>query len=395
MDGKNILKSVIAILVVTSTAMAGESLSSKYPVTFYGFIRAEAVFDNSEVAQGDWLLFARPESSAEADQSVFTMNARHTRVGFKIGGPAFQDDGQIRALLEVDFAGGFPNSSTAARQPQLRLRHAWIELDKSSWSLRFGQDWALISGPFPSTASFVVGAGKGNLWMRYPQLKYTVKSDPFKFSCSINRPMAGNTKYNDFTGGDFDPVGDGERSGLPWLMARMWYNMSGFTASFGGHYGQEKINDLSGKDHVTGSYSIVGDIGIKLEKVELTAKGFYGENLNSFFGGVFQGFSKDSLAVTNISSVGGWAQLKYHLTKTYTATIGGGVDDPDDSDLNHIDPVEEAKMRTMNSWLFANVGYTISEGLTCLFETNFLETSYKNGESGNNLRFMFVTTFKF
>ncbi|MBN1782026.1 hypothetical protein JW948_12915 [bacterium] len=381
-------KIIAAGLFAALSLTADETAGAKYPVQIYGFVRMEAIYDNTEIAKGDWLLFAQPGNSPQADQSIFTMNARHTRLGLKIGGPEICGNGKVQGLIEVDFAGGFPNSSTAARQPLLRLRHAWFEIVKPAWELRFGQDWALISGPFPNTASFVVGAGKGHLWMRYPQIKYTVKKNALKLALSANRPMAGNIKYEDYAGGDFDPVGDGERSGMPWFMGRVWLTAGRAVFSVSGHYGQEAIADLSGAEHDKPSFSLNADLIMTTGPVQWTVRGFTGENLNSFFGGVFQGFSRDSVSVTNIASKGGWGQAVYTVNDRWAVTAGGGIDDPDDADLT-------GNARTKNTWMFGNVSLNYSKSLIFILETSMLKTGYLAADDGENIRIQLVTTFKF
>ena len=365
-----------------------ENITSKIKTQLYGFIKLETFFDNSDVAQGDWLLFVRPGDSQYADQSVFSMSVRHTRVGLNFSGPQFGTDGKVRGKIELDFAGGFPNSSTAARQPVPRIRHAWMELSTPNWEARFGQDWALIAGPFPNTTSFVVGAGKGNLWMRYPQIRLTMKLQPFKFAVSWNRPMAGNIKYDDFSNGDFDPVGHGERSGLPWIMSRAWLSLKNVEFSVSGHYGLEKIQDLSGSEQETTSFSVNADLQLKTGPVSWIVKGFTGENLNSFFGGVFQGFVRDSTSVTNVSSQGVWGQAKIQIKPEWSFTFGGGIDNPRDKVLL-------SGMRSRNEWLFSNIEWQQSESVRFMLEGEHLKTSYIDGEAGRNLRIMLVTYYTF
>lgn len=357
-------------------------------LTLYGFIRFETIYDNTEIAKGDWHLFARPGDSDYADRSIFTMNARHSRLGMKLASRPVSGDASVTGLVEVDFAGGFPNSSTAARQPLLRLRHAWVEIGAPGWALRLGQDWALISGPFPNTTSFVVGAGKGNLWMRVPQIRYTVDKGHTAFAISLNRPMAGNIQYNDFTEGDFDPVGDGERSGYPWLMSRFWLRSRGSSFSLSGHYGREEIADLSGTVHTMNTYSLNADAVVALNPVTVTLRAFTGENLNTFFGGVFQGFSRDSLNVTNVSSTGGWGQITCAMTDKWMITAGAGIDDPDNSDI-------AAGGRTKNEWIFANLSYAFSPAVQFMLEGDYLKTRWKAEEPGKNLRVQFVTCYRF
>ncbi len=385
---RSVVESAEVKTPVAEKVLANVTVSDNFKMRLYGFVKVEAFYDDTELAKGDWLLFVYPGDDARAEQDVFSMNARHTRLGMNIDGPSFGEGGKITGKIEMDFAGGFPNSSTAARQPLLRLRHAWVQVSKPTWEARFGQDWALIAGPFPNTTSFVVGAGKGNLWMRYPQIRYTVKKNPVRFSVSINRPMAGNIKYDDYAGGDFDFVGDGERSGTPWIMGRLWYTEGKATVSVSGHYGQEQINDNLGVKHDNETFSLNADLQYSSGPLKLTARAFYGENLNSFFGGVFQGFARGDSTVTNISSKGGWAQMVYSFNKNWSATVGGGMDDPEDDELS-------SGNRCKNDWLFTNITYNLAKSVTFMLEYEHLKTSYIDREAGKNKRIQFVTYYKF
>ena len=382
------MKKILIILLILNITGNAAAQEEDFQFDLYGFVRLESIYDQTKVAQGDWYLFVPSADDQDEDNDVFSMNARHTRIGVKMAGPSITDNIKTRGLIEVDFAGGFPNSATAARQPVLRLRHAWAEVYSELWSLRLGQDWALISGPFPNTANFVVGAGKGNLWMRYPQIKFTINPDPFKFAFSINRPMAGNEKYNAFAGGDFDPVLDGELTGMPWYMGRAYFNSDHFAMSVAGHYGTEDIKDLSATIHNKASYSMSGDATVKYARFTFTAKGFYGENLNSFLGGVFQGFTRDSSTVGNIPSVGGWANLKYRFSDNWHAVIGGGFDDPDDEVLG-------PGMRAANEVIWGNVCYSPVKPLQFILEGSRLTTKYIDKAAGTNLRIHFLTCYKF
>jgi hypothetical protein len=374
--------------VPAPTAPDNKNAISNFDVKLYGFVKLEAIRDNTEVMKGDWLLYANKGNTAQSKQEVFTMNARDSRFGLKIGGPTLGTNGKVNALVEVDFTGGFPNSSTAARQPILNLRHAWMELNYPKWQARFGQDWALISGPFPNTTSFIVNGGSGNLWMRFPQICLTYKAKPMKFAISLNRPIAGNIKYEEYGSGDFDPVDDGERTGYPWLMSRVWLTEGNHTASISGHFGSEKINDLSSKAHKVESYSMNSDLVSKFGHLSFTTRVFYGANLNTFLGGIFQGYTSDSTSIKNIRSVGGWSQLIYEFNSSWSSTVGFGIDDPNNHDLT-------TGMRSQNSLVFANVTLKIQKAVELMFETEQMKTSYLNAKAGKNLRLHFVSYFKF
>ncbi len=398
---------IVALLLVCAPALvaAGDCGGCDKPgikFTPYGFVRFEMIYDNTEVAKGDWLLFVHPGDSRQADQDQLTATARHTRLGFDISRSAYKDEGMVTAKIELDFAGGFPNSGTAARQPLVRLRHAWMQYAESNWAFRFGQDWALISTPFPATTNFVVGAGAGNLWMRYPQIRFTQEFEQFKYALSLNRPMAGNIKYDDYAGGDLDPVGEGERSAMPWLMGRIWAAFDPVTISVGGHYGQEQVfddtstalNDFDFDDHDMDTYSVVGSIILKQEKFSLTLNGFYGENLNSFFGGVFQGVVRYPDKVENVAAFGGWGQVAVDLHEKWNMAIGGGMDDPDEDDL-------PAEARDRNDWIFGTLTCKLIPEIAMKLGVDYMKTHYMDDDAGNeieagdNVRVTFQTVYSF
>ncbi|GAB4331263.1 MAG: DcaP family trimeric outer membrane transporter [Calditrichia bacterium] len=393
MHYKDVLRLICGVCLLWAGVLWAEespkTVLSNYETHFYGFVRWEAMYDNTEVAKGDWYLFAYPDGTPQSEQDEFLMTVRHTRLGMKISGPELDSGAKINALVEMDFAGGYANSSTAARQPKPRLRHAWVEVAYPTWSLRFGQDWALISGPFPTTQEFVVGAGKGNLWMRYPQVKFTTQlGKKGKFAFSLNRPMAGNIKYDAVANGDLDFIGDGERTGLPWVMARLWWNIKPLALSIGGHYGQEQITVSDSKTEDKVSYSIVGDVTAKAGKAKLVVRGFYGENLNSFLGGIFQGYVIVGDKAENIKSQGGWANLVYSLSKKWQISTGAGMDDPDDEFLS-------AGKRIKNSWVWSDLIYFPHPALKFALEVSHLSTEYKDAATGKNWRYQILTQFTF
>lgn len=357
-------------------------------VELYGFLKLDAFYDNSEVYQGDWLLFARPGATPQAKTKVFSMNARASRLGLRFTRPQLNANTNLNALLEMDFSGGFPNSATAARQPQVRLRHAWMELEHKVWELRLGQDWGLIVGPFPYTTEALVGAARGNLWMAFAQVKFSLKLQPFKVAFSVNRPTSGNVKYNSYENGDLDIVDDGERSGLPWFMGRVWYTTPKLTLSLSSHYGQEKIADLSAAYHKVTSYSYNADLIFNLGKLNLTAKVFRGSNLNTFFGGIVQGYVAKAAGITSIPAQGGWGQISYSLKPQLIATVGLGIDDPDDSKL-------PTGYRAHNLFQYVNLTYKPVTDLAFMFEVNHLTTEYIDRPTGRNLRLQFTSTYQF
>ncbi len=355
-------------------------------LNLFGEIRLESIYDNTLVEQGDWLLYVPPGPGENND--VFLMSIRHSRIGIKFDNLDLSTRFKIRGLIESDFAGGFPNSDVAVTEPNPRLRRAWFEIYRENWQLRSGQDWALNSGPFPSTTNYMLGAAMGNLWIMSPQIRFTHNLLLFKYSVSINRPVAGNYKYNDINQSDRDPIGHGELTGKPWFMGRLWLKLKGLDLSISSHYGEEEIRDIMGKLYSRSSKSINGDILLKNANAVVTVKGFYGENLDTFYGGIMQGYISDMNSVENVVSTGGWTELQIFPIRNWKMCIGGGFER-----ILNDEPID--LMRTLNDWRYINIGYSPGDDLLFKLEGDYLKTHCHDQKSRDNFRIHFVSSYSF
>jgi hypothetical protein len=392
-EGKVKTFAIVMCLMLT-IAVVQPALSGDVKLDPYGYVRAEGYYDTESVAAGDWLLLVANDKTAGRDIGQLGMSARHTRVGIKLSGIEIKDGMDVFGKIEIDFAGGFPNSGTAARQPLLRLRLAYIGIKSGNWEYRFGQDWAIISAPFPNTANFVVGAAAGNLWMRMQQASLSYKTGAMKLTGSVNRGISGNNKYSAFTSSDLDANGDGEKTGLPFVMGRLDYNKKAVGISVFGHTGWEDIADLSGKINRVTSWS--GAVAVRIEggKMRLRAKVFQGENLNSFFGGIIQGHVALANTVENVAAMGGWVDLTVKLNSKWSTALGAGMDDPDDEFLTPL------ASRDLNEFIWGNIQFSPVKNLKFMFETNYMRTTYVEDAAGNqpagdNIRFAFVSVLTF
>lgn len=377
-----------ALCLVTGVFLFSSAVAQDIEFDPYGFVRAESYYDTESVVSGDWLIYSKADNTPGRDLGQFSVSARHSRIGVKISGLQLGDQVDVIGKLEADFAGGFPNSSTAARQPLLRLRIATISFKTQHWEVRFGQDWVLLSFPYPNTANFVIGAGSGNMWMRMPQLRVAYTGGPVTLTGSVNRPLAGNAKYDSFNSSDLDVNSDGEETGLPFLMGRIDYERKAIGIGVFGHVGWEDIDDLAGLTHRKMGWSVNGAVRLESKAFRIRAKVFQGENLNSFFGGILQGYVQQQNAVENIASMGGWADLTLFLSEKWSCAAGAGMDDPDDEFLG-------AANRDLNEFMFGNISFKPVKRLTFTFETNYIQTTYVDESKGDNIRFQVLSVFTF
>ena len=100
---------------------------------FYGYIKVDTSYDTDRSNHGNRAFFLLPESKAEKDDDEFTITANQTRLGVKLDAGAIEGF-DVSGKVEADFYEG-----GAEAKPRLRLRYAFIDLQKDGLQLRAGQ----------------------------------------------------------------------------------------------------------------------------------------------------------------------------------------------------------------------------------------------------------------
>lgn len=384
---------LITTLVASAPLWAIDVLPADSPVKIdlYGVVLANAYWNSSGVVGSDVPLWTVSGADLRVDDHEFGIIARQTRFGFKVKAPDV-GSAKLSGVLEADFFGGFPASGQAASFPDLRLRLGYVKLDWTNVSLTAGQDWIILAPLNPSTLSHfaVVGyAASGNLWLRYPQVRidvtHPVGDSKLGFTAGIIRPVSGSDVP---IGGTLtDTSGAGERSGMPFWQGRVFYtkpiDQKALTLGFSGHYGKENYKlgttTITEKDLTT--WAVAGDFVVPIGKaVSVQGEMYTGSNLDSFMGGINQGFKlagtsfADATDITAIDTAGGWIQLSVTppSMSTVTFNVSYGVDNPDDKTL--------AKgQRSENSTWMGSVICKPSKYFQTAFEYSRISTKYYNG----------------
>lgn len=154
-------------------------------VGVYGYARLDAYVDLKGRQAGDWAadIGSQPLNGAGQDtrKGKTNLTARQSRFGIKTHTPT--ELGILRTKIEGDFvqsrAGNFTdaddNTSLVSSGYQLRLRHAYGELDGDWGKLLAGQSWSTFMDldALPETIDF---NGHGSsAFMRQAQIRYTAK----------------------------------------------------------------------------------------------------------------------------------------------------------------------------------------------------------------------------
>ncbi|MGA3136499.1 MAG: hypothetical protein ABSC88_10960 [Terracidiphilus sp.] len=222
-------------------------------VTFtpYGFIKGTAEQDSSSPNGDDFpipaglMLLPGSNTGPNADPE-FHMKARQSRVGISLEWPSFSQKLVLTGRIEADFEGNFNESDnadvTSIRNPNLRLRLAYVRVDyratdRISAFFVGGQDWTLFgSKALPNMLDTTWNAASyGAIYNRSPQFRFGVvqklggSSRNFRLSpeFAIMMPSSGQVEKLSFctlanvycppgvssTAGFLSQVGEAERQG--------------------------------------------------------------------------------------------------------------------------------------------------------------------------------------
>ena len=358
-------------------------LPAGWSIKPYGYIKADAIYDDSAHPTQNLCGWALPENQVTRGDDQFTVTARQTRLGAVITAPNI-GDAKVRGVIETDFYGPDNGNDNSAA---LRIRRAFGEVKGPDWMLLFGQEWEIMSPLFPDTLNFMYGALSGNMGFRYPQIrldKWWILENEGKLigQVALQREMPQ----------DLDGFGveDGRDSGLGTALARVGYHQGKFQAGFSGHFGHEEVDwDHLGDDDDLHTWSINADLRVPLwQALQVQGEVYLGENLDCHTGnlnGVNVG-TRDP-----IEALGGWVELGWKpkpAAGEIAGNVGFGWVDPRNSDVPD-------GWLSQNQYYYVNAKYYFSSYLWTGVEISYYQTDYENADDGDNVRIQnsWVLTF--
>ncbi|HPQ53583.1 MAG TPA: hypothetical protein PK253_10050 [Spirochaetota bacterium] len=404
----------------------------------YGFVKLDAVFNDSAVLNPECPFWAfsddtpNHQTPSEEDGSL-TFSARTSRLGFHIWGPTALG-AKTHARFEFDFWGGQPDAGTSARQSEMRLRLAYIEL---LWPTKTyilaGNNWMLGTPLYalPDMLTFIPLAGAGLLFMREPQVAIgqTIGNNTFSVTieASISRAQGndGSGSSADFynpgprsTSSDnqLDKTGVGEASKQPSYKGRITFRLNpaqGFSFILGGsgQYMREvhavQVSDLYSADtdtandlldyrqDVVKSWYGQGFAAFTLGPIRLTGHYFQGENIDTYFGGIGQGVTVRNKKTADayidlVKSKGGFGELHIDLRSfsvPLTFSFGNGTEVVEEDTI-------ATGNRKKNSVSWGNFWWYMNPNFRFGVEVAYIETEYLGIEDGDDWKvqssFMFT-----
>lgn len=298
--------------------------ANKSAVSFYGFIRADVIYDDSRPnsIQRPTFILSEDPALGPGSGGGFSFHPRLTRLGFNYDGPVLSELGgaRISGKIETDFQNGGRESRAIARYRQAYLKLSW---DHSS--ILLGQTWDIISPLRPTVNNDTLMWNAGNMGDRRMQFRYTYQPDN-GFSLQAGLALTGAVDPQDLDG---NGLRDGEDASVPHLQARLAYRSPQGRAAvgFSSHYAREETEAFFGGRNRFKSYSFGFDYDLKLTSVlSLRGESWYGSNLSDFRGGIGQAIN--ILSGEEITSRGGWIELGLKAPRVYSFSTGFTIDDP-------------------------------------------------------------------
>jgi hypothetical protein len=315
---------------VAEQAEGGVQTSSGIGLELSGMLLFNGFYTDGIVNNPDVPMIVLPPSTDGFPDQTLSATVRQTRLILAASLPDVLG-GEASGLLDVDFYGGHQALGRTVPLPRIRVVRA--DLRWSNAWLMFGQDALIVSDINPSSLAAIGVPGfsmSGNLWFWMPQMRVgaDLPVGPARVGLegSVVAPTNGAAGY-------FPPPSQTERSGRPYFQGRLlatWGDpdLSGGTASIGGHYGWFATDGdsllVSKAATATAQFFVT-------QYVEIRAEGFIGEGVEILGGGgVGQNFGADG---SPLKSKGGWGQVNILPTPQWEIGGGAGIDDPEDGEL--------------------------------------------------------------
>ncbi len=381
----------------------------------YGYLVLEGVYNSEYTASPmytDWVSKKRPNHSGETS----TLSVNDSILGFNFGTPELYNGWKFTGKFEFDLAGDDANHT------DFHVRHLWWAMDheETGWQILFGQTWHLWKMVTPNEIDGAWMENTGHPYRRSPQIRVTKK---WNWDDSSLEARVGIVKNGPGMGGDRDDDGVQNNEQSSWCLfeGALVYDHKAFweeedrrwLVGIGGMYGRDKSRrptargEFNGPEDEYDSDLVMIAAAIPfLEKFTLTGQVFAGENLGGVQAGIGQtvGFDRYGEKGREVSTVGGFVDLRYDLNETWAFAVGYGFDDPTDSDVNRYEYAGDGEWdhlgRTFNSRTYVDAFYQFNANLHFGLEYAYLTTDYVNeGGSGDNSaddhRFQFTVYYDF
>jgi len=366
----------------------------------YGWLVLEGVYNSDYTAYPmytDWVAKKKPRHGGDTS----TLSVNDSILGFEFTTPEAVGGWTTFGKFEFDLAGDDANHT------DFHVRHLYWALthEETGWEILFGQTWHLWKMVTPNEIDGAWMENTGHPYRRSPQIRV---SKTFKDVWGGDlSARVGLVKNGPGMGGDRDDDGVQNNEQSAWCLfegAVTYERKAGWEEAgrnwlvgIGGMYGRDKSRrptapgEFNGPEDEYDSDMIMFAAQVPfLEKFTLTGQIFAGENLGGVQAGIGQtvGFDRYGEKGREISTVGGFVDLRYDLNDKWAFACGYGFDDPTDSDVNRYEYAGDGEWdhlgRTFNSRTYVDAFYQFNANLHFGLEYAYLTTDYVNEDGSDD-----------
>ena len=362
--------------------------ASKFPVQIYGNALFNTFYNTAGTNIEDVPLLATKRGTDPYEN--FGMTARQSRFGLRYSGGQVMG-ARLSGTAEIDLLGGKAALGNGVSMDLVRLRLAFGRLDWKTVAIEAGQDWAVFSPLNPtSLASFAIPSmsASGNPWIRSPQFRVELKSDPSRAARVLLQVAALDPNVGDnstTTVVDARVPGIGERGRAPALESRLAVIGKiadrDLTVGLSSHYGRgNNVGTLAGATvtRPVDSWGVNLDYTLPLSKrFILSGEAFTGRALGLFSVSAGQGvLPPGTPGEHGVLARGGWAQAQVNFSAKWQANLAYGIESIDPTNLRTGD-------RGKNQTYMTNLMYKVSPHITWALEWRRFLTDFKNQQTLN------------
>jgi hypothetical protein len=276
------------VSLLFSSAYAQQPALNDFKLNLYGFVRTDYYLDTykgNDVAHEDFYLvpwYTGQDANGEDlnEQTSANLTALASRLGVKIEGPELLG-AKTTAVLEFDFGG-----ITKTEPTLFRIRHAHVVFNWAKSKLTVGQSWHPFfgGGVYPAVGAFNTGA-PFQAFNRSPLVRYDYKLGKLTVGAAAVYESQYTSKSLD--SGSYSTANQAKRNGvLPELTLVAEYKGKGVTVGAGAEIKRIKprmtttgsLGTYKSEEFLT-SKAAMGYVKYQNEKLMVTAKTFYGQNM--------------------------------------------------------------------------------------------------------------------
>ncbi len=372
----------------------------------YGYLVLEAVHNTDGTDLPMYTDYVRPRSNKNVKHHngdhTSTLSVNDSIMGFKVFSPEAQSGWKMGGKFEFDLAGADANHT------DFHVRHLYWEMaHEDGWQILFGQTWHLWKMVSPQEIDGAWMENTGYPYRRSPQIRVTKKWD-FDDESSLEI-RAGLVKNGPGMGGDRDGDGTQDNEQSAWCLLEgaivydrkaPWEDEKRWLLGIAGQYGRDKsrrydseTESFLGPSDEYDSDMVMVAGSLPFGKFTLTGQLFAGENLGGVQAGVGQkvAFKDPTRKGREVSTIGGFADLRYDLNDTWAFAIGYGFDDPTDSQAKY------ESGRLYNDRAYVDAFYQFNANLHFGLEYAYLTTQYDEafGADADDHRFQLTVYYDF